>query len=333
MINLILCIAALLPDPSLDSLMALTPGNQAVWLHALATLSGGELQCADYLLRTVPRLDRLEMTEEALLDHIHGAMGSRYRFYGQGELSDSLFLSCILYYRVDQEPVTGYRSGLSEYWNGLLPAPAADPFETALMISEEILSRTEVTEQGYLGGIEPPLVTLASGSATPTECTVLLCSSLKALGVASRQVDGWFSGEDGGRRRWLQILVSEGGWRPLTLPWEPVPQDFAGLSLAVCEASGEIVTGSLVDTGLIRIVPPEAPLEGQWEGTVSIPVRGGFLPLDWLWFDPSTADSIELGPGDYLLCVSRREPCGGVFMRTAMVSVEPGSTLSFRPFD
>lgn len=329
---LVFCLSVILSPASRDSLLAHTPGNEAVWVKALTTLDGQELSCAEYLFETIPRLDRLEMTEEALMDHILGALSNRCRFYGEGTLPDSLFLSCVLLYRVDQEPVTGYRKQLAEYWNGRLPHGEVDPFEVALIVAEAIHSRTEVIAQGYLGGIEPPLVSLAAGKATPAECTVLLCSSLKALGIASRQVDGWFSGEGGVRRRWLEIRLRGGGWEPLTLPWEPVPEGFEGLSLAVLEASGEFVTGSVVRTGLIRIEPPDEPVEGEWYGTVSTPVRGGFVPLDWMWFDPLAAHSLELGPGDYLLCVSRWKPEGGVFMRSATVRVESGSTLPFRPF-
>lgn len=62
--------------------------------------------------RSIPRLDRLEMTAEALNGHISGALDRRDAF-GE-ELSDSIFLTCVLEYRVDQKPVSTYRAFLRE---------------------------------------------------------------------------------------------------------------------------------------------------------------------------------------------------------------------------
>ncbi|MFO7627257.1 MAG: transglutaminase-like domain-containing protein [Candidatus Fermentibacteraceae bacterium] len=304
-----------------DSLLEETHGNRDVWCEAFETLSGDELWCAEYLFGSVPRLDRLEMTTEALNDHIRGALDRRDAF-GE-ELSDSIFLKCVLEYRVDQEPVSAYRSALREYWKAVLPALLPDPHETALMMVNMLEERIEIEEQGYLGGVAPPLVVLAAGSATPVECTVVLCASLRSMGVASRQIVGWFGGEEGGTRRWVEVYSREGVWRPLTVPWEPVPIDFEGLALAVWETTGGFVTGSLTETGRIVVIPPEGLAAGEWTGTVSLPVNGGFIPLDWAWFDPTQPDTVELGAGDYLVCVSTRTPEGHLRIFARDVKLEP----------
>lgn len=142
------------------------------------------------------------------------------------------------------------------------------------------------------------------------ECTVVQCASLRSMGIAARQIVGWFGGEDGGTRRWVEVYSRENGWRALTLPWVHVPADFEGLALAVWETTGEIVTGSLAETGRIIVLPPEEPPAGEWTGTVSVPVKGWFLPMDWVWFDLTLPDTIELSAGDYLVCVSTRTPEG-----------------------
>ena len=326
-----LLIAGLLAPATRDSLLAETHGNREVWEDAFLYLSGEELRCAEYLFMSIPRLDRLEMTREALLDQIRGALSTRNSYYPEGTLPDSLFLSCILFFRVDQEPVTGYRDALGRYWDRELTSGTSDVLMTASRVAETVHAMLEPAEQGYLGGIEPPLVVLSAAGATPAESTVLFCASLKSLGIAARQITGWFHGEDGGRRRWVEVWLPEGRWEPLALRWEPVPEGFSGLALAVSETSGEAVTRHYVETGLIRILPGDEPPEEEWMGTVSIPVRSGYIPLDWVWFAPGTADSLELGPGSYLICTGRRNADGSVTMLTEMVTLEPGGDRGFRP--
>lgn len=270
------------------------------------------------------------MTPVALHDHVRGALESRDAF--AGEITDSLFLTCILEYRVDQEPVSAYRAALLEYWIPVLPGRVHDPHETARMMVNTLEEQIEIREQGYLGGVEPPLVVLAAGSATPVECTVLLCASLRSMGIAARQIVGWFGGEEGGTRRWVEVYSWEYGWRPLNLPWEPVPNDFEGLALAVWENTGEFVTDSLTETGRIVAVPPEEPPAGDWIGTVSVAVAGGFIPLDWVWFDPTQPDTIELGAGDYLVCVSTRTPEGLLRILARDVRLEPNGEQVFYTF-
>ncbi len=315
----------------LDSLLAQTQGNTGVWMQAFENLEGEELLCAEYLFENIPRLDRLEMTGEALEDHVMGALGARHLFYDGESIPDSVFLPFVLDYRVDQEPVTPYRKALGGFWRDAVSGDS-DPHSAATVICREIGSRTAITQPGYLGGVEPPLAVLESASGTPGECTVLLCSSLKSLGVACRQVDGWFSGPDGGRRRWVEVWTGAEGWKPVLPPWEDVPEGFRGLALAVCEAAGEIVTEGRAPVGRLVIAPSEVPSGEEWMGTVNIPVTSGYIPLDWTGFDPAAGDTLVLGAGEYLLCVCRREPWGGVLMRTETVVLEPGSDLVFRPF-
>lgn len=304
-----------------DSLLEETPGNRDTWCAAFETLSEDELWCAEHLFGSIPRLDRLEMTTDALNDHIRGALERRSAF-GE-ELADSIFLTCLLEYRVDQEPVSAYRATLLQYWMGVLPSFPADPHETARMMVDTLEAGIEIAEQGYLGGVEPPLVVLAAGSATPVECTVVLCASLRSMGIAARQITGWFGGEEGRVRRWVEVYSRETGWRPLAVPWEPVPEEFEGLALAVVENTGEFVTGNLAEMVRIVVVPPDEPPAGDWTGTVSVAVKNGFIPLDWVWFDPAQPNTIELGAGDYLVCVSSRTPEGRLRIIPRFITLEP----------
>lgn len=315
---------------SLDSLLEETQGNSLFWIETFRTLEGEELRCAEYLFRSIPRLDRLEMTEEALMDHIRGALSARDRYYPRGALPDSLFLQCVLSYRVDQEPVTGYRSELLEYWSRFRFLSLHDAHGSAFFMAETLHSFIELMDQGYLGGIEAPLVALSSGRATPSELTVLFCSSLKSLGIASRQITGWFAGVEGGRRRWVEVWLPEGVWEPLALPWDPVPDDFRGIALAVSETTGERVTGRYAHVGAIGYEPGDDPPGEDWMGMVTISVRSGFIPLDWLWFDPSKDTGFELGPNDYRFWFCGREEDGGVRVLTREVTLGPGEEVQIR---
>lgn len=305
-----------------DSLLEDTQGNRDVWTSAFEVLDGEELRCAEHLFGSIPRLDRLEMTTEVLNDHISGALETARECFPA--LPDSIFLTCLLEYRVDQEPVSAYRTSLREHWSRKFPDASGDPHGTALQIANSISDEVDIHEQGYLGGVEPPLIVLSAGTATPVECTVLLCASLRSVGIAARQITGWFGGEQGGMRRWVEVYSPDNGWMPVTLPWETVPAGFEGLALAVWETTGGFVTKSAVETGMAVIVPPAEPPAGEWTGTVCVPVRNGFLPLDWVWFDPTVPDTVELGAGDYLFCASTRTPDGQLEVHARLTSIAPG---------
>ncbi len=326
MLALILtCAAVTLTPAERDSILAETQGNEDFWLEILSSNSGEVLEEIEFLLATIPRLDRLEMTEQALMDHVLGALDSRYLFYDS--LPDSLFRQCLVQYRIDEEPVTPYRTVLHGFWSDRIEDREGDVYTTASEIVSEIDEHMERFERDYLGGIGDPVSTLLTNGGTQRELRVLLCASLKSMGIASRSVRGWFSGRDGGSRRWLEIWDGD-EWIPLSSEYDSIPDNWEGLALALIPSEEIFVTDCYTGTATLISQPLSDIEEGDWAAALSIPVEGKLLPLDWISLDPFSPDTLEVGEGPYFLMVSFRKPSGAVDMWLHRFDAGSGDTLN-----
>ena len=293
------------PDPGIDSLLAETQGNAAMWRDYLSRVSGDTLECALYLLRKIPRLDRLEMTERALDDHIGGAL-----VHAQ-DLPEEVFRESLLWYRVSREPVQAWRKTLADTLAGLgLTEPDSLP--------RWIRTNLDTLPRRFLGETQPPLSVLASGGGTETELQILLVSALRALGFPARVVTGWFSGDQGGRRSWVE-LWEQGGWAPLE------EQDFQGLVLALEESRGAILTSRRTAVCTLVTVPPK--WDGEFMLSINLPANGRYVPLDWVMPSTEGPDTLLLGEGELLLMLTRRLPSGGVEVWNKQLFTVPGTAL------
>jgi hypothetical protein len=322
--HILLCTVISLTPAERDSILAETQGNEALWLEVLESSEGEILETVEYLLKTIPRLDRLEMTERALMDHVLGALDTRDVFYE--DLPDSLFFQCLVQYRIDEEPVTPYRAILSSHWARNLAAETYTVEGTAEEIAMWIDYHMDIHERDYLGGINDPVTVLQSGGGTPRELRVLFCSSLKSLGIAARPVQGWFAGRDGGSRRWLEVWDGT-GWIPVTTESDSIPDGWEGLALALVPTDEAFVTDAYVPTALVTTQPVSDALEDQWTAVLSIPVEGMLLSLDWIWLDTMEPDTVEVGAGPYTLMVSFRRESGAMDMWLHEFIALPGDTM------
>jgi len=303
----LVCILALTPgaEAEVDSLLAETQGNAEMWNDYLEESGGDTLECALHLLREVPRLDRLEMTPQALDDHIGGALAHR------GSVPDSVFLDCLLWYRVSREPVTAYRERLAVFWTDRgVKSPEG--------LSRWMAASLDTIPGEFLGGMQPPAGVLESGAGTEAELQVLLVASLRSLGWPARVVKGWFAGPEGGERTWAEVWM-EGAWQAVD------PPDMEGLVLAVEESHGMPLTSRHAATGSLLTVPPQR--EGDFRVSLNLPVRGRWLPLDWAMPAAEGPDTLVLGEGELLVMLTRRLPAGGVEVRHRFVEVQADTTV------
>jgi hypothetical protein len=316
MTALFLAILSLAPEDR-DVLLADTQGNQALWSEMLGTLEGVELECLEYLFTTIPRLDRLEMTDEMLMDHLMGALEYRDALYDS--IPDDVFLPCLLGYRISEEPVTAYRTPLAVYWEARLDSTVYDPDSIARFVASE-LSSMAVRKPDFMGGIAAPLDVAASGGGTPVELRVLLGSSLRSLGIPVRPVMGWFQGPHGREAGWLQYWDGA-GWASLPLASDSIPADLAGLSMAI--GGEEDITSTLVPSGTLRILPADSTGLEVITG-ILIEAPGWLIALDWLEMDPYSQTDLTLGEGSYLAQIAERLPNGTVRLWTERVAISAG---------
>ncbi|NLP06424.1 transglutaminase domain-containing protein [Candidatus Fermentibacteria bacterium] len=317
---LAILVALSLSPEKRDSLLAETQGNEALWGRMLENSDSERLECIEYLFTTIPRLDRLEMTETALMDHVLGALDSRENLCP--DLPDSVFLPFLLDYRMSEEPVTAYRTPLSVFWARELPS-AGGAMETAELLREAI-SGMSVRSREYLGGVAPPLDVLEARAGTPAELRVLFGSSLRALGIPVRPVLAWFQGERGREAGWLEVW-SEGSWHPMPLASDSIPADYAGLSMTFA-GDGCTVAG-YVPAGTVIVLPPDTSA-GDFMIWLSVEAPGRLIPLDWLEIGATEVSRLELGGGRYLVQVSSRLENGTVRLWTKWLELAPGAEIT-----
>ncbi|HOP26070.1 MAG TPA: transglutaminase-like domain-containing protein [Candidatus Sabulitectum sp.] len=301
---MVMLLAALVLN--IDSLLADTPGNAGVWTGYMENCTGDTLECCLYLLKNIPRLDRLEMTTEALDDHILHSLPFR------SGLPDSVFLPGLLLYRTAEEPVSSFRGTLGGFWDSL---GASEPREVAEWAEENL----QVLSRRYLGGMQDPMQVLESRAGTPGEIQVFLAASLRAMGFPVRTVTGWFAGESGGEESWLEVW--ENG------RWSPMREDFTGLMLAA-GGNGGLLTGNCTETFTLIVEPPGSSF-GEYLVSLNLPVDGRYLPLDMAL----CPDTVQLGSGNVLICLSRRLPSGAVEVWNSFISPLPGDTVHWDASD
>ena len=305
-----------------DSLLERTPGKEAFWEEMLELEDEEIAHAAGLLFAEIPRLDRLEMTEEVLMDHILGARHSRDVFYA--ELPDSIYERYLLHYRLDEEPVSPYRTFLSSFWRRRLPSQIGLD-QTCDWISSWMSDNLDLTDASYFGGIASPEDVIRAGGGTVRELRVLLGASLKSLGIAARPVHGWFRGPQGGHYRWLELWDGR-TWVPFTTAMDSLPDGFDGLAMAICFSDQSYLTDSYAPTGLLSIDPLPDSTQGEWTLGICVPRQGALEPLDWAVSDPLRQDSVRLGEGSYYVNLCLRRPEGAVVMWTGIVEISAGET-------
>jgi len=312
--------ALTLLEPSVvDSLLGDTQGNEAFWREYLASVDGLALESADYLLSEMPRLDRLEMTEAILSDHIFGAIETRSVYYDT--LPDSVFFPGLVEYRVSEEPVTAFRAPLYAHWHAVLCNPDSTAAEVAREIAGSI-GRFRVRRPTFLGGVAGPLDVLAAGSGTTDELRVLFGASLRSMGIAARSVTGYFAHV--GQSGWMEIWDGS-RWLPMPLASDSIPDDWEGLAFAV--AGNEERTAALAPVGTLILEPARMVPESAG-AAISVAARGMWVPIDYLEFSPTEDCTLTLGEGEYLLQLTRRRPSGAVDLWTDLVDILRGASVT-----
>ncbi len=303
---LFLCILCVLSPTDIDSLLQETPGNETVWFNYIESASGDTLESCLYLLENIPRLDRLEMTEDVLRDHIYSSLAF------SESIPDSIFAEYLLWYRVSTEPVSVYRNLLRSFWE---IRNLSSPIE----ISGWIKDSMSVSERRFLGEMQTPESLVSSRAGTPSELQVLEVSSMRTVGFPARVVSGWSGGIEGEKQTWVEIW-EDGVWAPVLKP------DDENLMLVVEESHGAFLTENYAETGTLIVLPPDWT-EAEFMISLNLPVEGRFMPLDWLMPDTETPDTLTLGTGEVLVSLTKRLPNGAVEVWNRFVKVTTGEEV------
>lgn len=320
---------------------------------ALEALADDPVQLADmlWLLNNAPHLDRLELTTAMLLENQR--LAAAWCTEGGYTAGSEFYRRYILNYRIDDEPVTNWRSELAGRYK-LDQLSALPPDEAVRRIVENIARDFRTIERGYFGNLADPVAVDNARAGTARELALLTAAVLRSQGYATR-----FTRENLSDTSWVEVYngnraqYEEDAWFPV-YPQEP--QHSAETSYALKLCGGRIAVVTAGDAfGREQVTGRYCPLAGlqpsfkrdghrvddfeHW--TVTAWHDGGYVPLDDLGYPTADADyPLTLGPGvtdrsgdtyylgapgDYRLQAGVRYPGGTVHVVTRDFSVTPGS--------
>ncbi len=288
-------ILLLLSPAERDSLLAEMPINAGFWEGALSQYSGDTLFYVETLFLSMSPEDRGSMTAAILEDHLLNAMSARYSWYD--DLPDSIFIHYLLPFRIDDEPLSSYRSTL-----GAWLSRRVQPGETVVAMTEGIrdVITQAITLTGYAddGLILTPTQIIPSGQASREGRWMLLGASLRTLGIPVRPVKGWFPGVDRNLYMWFDIWTGN-EWYSLSEGMPPLEY----VKVAIEHPSLNNITGNYRSTGTLLTNPLVDFIEEGWSVDLLIPSGDDSTVIDNVYIDPFERISTELGTGEFLLRV------------------------------
>ena len=317
---------------------------------ALTAVSAEPLQLADmlWLLNNAPHLDRLELTTDMLLD---GAAQAQAWCGDSGyEQGSEFFRRYILNYRIDDEPVTDWRTILHARYS----TPDGEDSDRAFDLVAQVSDGFRIVERGYFGNLADPVAVDNARAGTERELALLCAAVLRSQGFATRFTrenmtgTSWVEVYDGNRRDY-----DPEAWLPL-YPQAPAHNGMPSHALQLCGGRIAVVTAGDA-FGREQVIGRYSPLAGvqpqfsrdghslpdfeHW--TITAWHEGGYVPLDDLGYPTADADyPLTLGagvedtsgdtyylgaPGDYRLQAGLRYPGGNVQVLTRDFSIMPGS--------
>ncbi|MCK4807580.1 MAG: hypothetical protein KAT09_08025 [Candidatus Aegiribacteria sp.] len=295
MVSIFISVILLLSPAERDSLLAEMSFNTGFWEEVFSQYSGDTLSYSEHLFLTIPKEDREGMTAVILEDHVLGAISTRNIWYDY--LTNSIFLNYLLPFRIDNEPLSSYRSAL-----GAWLSRRVQPGETAVVMAKEIQDvithAITVTGYSYDGSVFTPTQIIPAGQASREGRWVLLGSSLRTMGIPARPVKGWFPGVDRNLYLWFDIWTGE-EWYTLSTGIPPLEYVKAAIEFP----SMRNITGNYRDTGTLLTTPLVDFTEGGWSVNLLIPSGDDTTTIDNVNIDPFERVSTELAAGEFLLRV------------------------------
>lgn len=313
MISIFISVSLLLLPAERDSLLAEIPANAGFWEEVLSQYSGDTLTCIEHLFLTMPAEDRGNMTGTILEDHVLGAMSNRKTWYNF--LPDPVFMNYLLPFRIDNEPLSSYRSALSA-WLGRRVQPGESVLEMAEEIRNVITHAISLTRSDSDDLILTPTQVIPVGQASMEERWILIGASLRTMGIPVRPVKGWFPGVDRNLFMWFDIWTGQ--------EWQSIPGGIPPIQYvkaAIEYPSMQNITGNYRDTGTLLTTQMLDFSEIGWTVELLVPSGDDTTTIDNVIIDPFQRNSVELGAGEFLLRVrfSDEEGVIGTWLQNVVI--------------
>ena len=321
MISIFISVILLLSPVERDSLLAEMSINAGFWEEALTQYSGDTLFCLESLFLTISSDDRESMTAVILEDHLLSAMSARNSWYDV--LPDSIFMQYLLPFRIDDEPLSSYRSSLGA-WLGRRVQPGETAVSMADGISDVITQAIAISEYTDDNPLLTPTQIIPSGQASREGRWILLGASLRTFGIPARPVKGWFPGVDRNLYMWFEIWTGD-EWYTLSSGMPPLEY----LKVAIEHPSMVNITGNYRNTGTLLTNPLVDFIEDGWSVDLLIPSGDDSTVIDNVYIDPFDSVFTELGTGEFLLRVqfSDRGEVIGEWLQDILIAADSTTVI------
>lgn len=331
----------LVPDSVKDTLLSCLEDagqNSSELAGAILHAEPDQRDDVVWLIMKMDHLDRLEMSEEELLEHVLYADSARTSF--RYAIPQDIFRDYILAYRIATEPATAYRRQFFDYFVQRV-SNCSTPADAAREINSWISKKMKITSRGVLGPTQSPALTFTSRNGTEEEVSILAIGILKSIGVPSRPARLRLLASEPGGRSWLEVY-SLGRWVPM-YPFHPdrfgdasfIEEKHKRNVTNVTSLSGFEninITSQYTETGHLRLrFFDRGQLDSDFKhASVCVWNDGALRSLDYVdWQeidDGRRGTACELGEGSYVVTAGVRDHTGSPFVMMREVKVCPQET-------
>ena len=309
---------------------------------AIISTTGEKQDDLLWQITVMPHLDRLEATEEILLEHLEYSYRAKEEF--QYKVPEDMFREYILVYRIGDEPLTPWRKLIYERF---VDMAGSTPAESAKNVNEWIYENVHERKRGFFGPRQAPDQVIKNGLGTKEDIATITTAALKCLGVPSRKARCKYFGDQKDGATWVEIYDGT-DWIPL---YPDDAQSFGDFNRFEKEYPNNItvvattsafsalqITEKYTETGTLELtfIRHGVPMKDFEHFGISVYNDGGWYPLDDLGFDleesrmSTSVDAmvpVVLGDGTYLVQAGARIKDGSVYMFAKELELKAGDVI------
>lgn len=258
------------------------------------------------LLQGLDTKDRIEVSKEALLEHVRSAREARRKGMAT---DDEIYRSFLLAPRIGDEPIRPWRA---EAQNSIYEdVDHGDAADVARGVNDRI-QHWDIREADPLGNALTPADVLIAGGGTERDLAVAAVAGLRAWGVPARLAGTWAEFHNGEE------------WRPL------YPKDWANFGNPKRDeaASAQYAERGTVAMTFQRAGKPTTEVENGTQYAIMASRNGAFDDVDVKERKVGDQVLLDAPPGRAIVFAGVRNGSGEPYVRPFPVNVEAGKEVS-----
>ncbi len=281
-------------------------GNWKAIADAARGMNEGERKDLLDLLQGLETKDRIEVSTEALVEHVRFAREAREKGMAA---NDEIYRSFVLAPRIGDEPIRPWRAAVQ---NRFEDVAGGEAWDIARGVNRKVDGRCEIRDADPLGNAMTPADVLVLGGGTERDLAVAAVAGLRAGGIPGRLAGTWAEFHDG--KEWL--------------PLYPKDYDNFGNPKRDEAASAQYAERGTLAITFRRGGKPTTEVENGTQYAIMASRNGAFDDVDVKERKVGDRVLLDAPPGRAILFAGVRNGNGEPFVRPFIVNFSAGNELS-----